>query len=89
MTQGDHTHDEINEINTKQGIPEHTRSLILHYIERSIATTARAIVKQLEFEKKNDPLIEIPTYLQINNLKSSINAKQNPTDINFGDHWKF
>ena len=48
-------------------------------------TTAKAIVKQLEYEKISDPLIQIPTFIQINNLKNNSLLKTNPTNFNFAD----
>ena len=70
---------------SRQGIPEQTKLIIQQYIERDSVTTARAIVKQLEFEKENNPDIYIPTYLQINNFKHNHNHSKNPGKFSFGE----
>ena len=71
VTKAAHTHEIINEeVGEKQGIPEHTKKSIYKLINQGISS-AKSITDNLLIEKRSDPDIIIPTYLQINNFKNN------------------
>ena len=53
----EHKHDEINNISSRQGIPEQTKLIIQQYIELNYPTLDHFIVKNFDITKTSIPLI--------------------------------
>ena len=56
--------------------------------KKSRISTAKLIVDNLVKDKENEPEIEIPTYLQINNYKNNNAYRETPSSFTFGDLFK-